>query len=87
MALGAQRMDVLTLIVTNGMRLALLGCALGIVTSLALTHWMKSLLFAISPSDPVTFAAVAALLVAVALAACYVPARRAMEADVVGLLR
>jgi predicted permease len=87
MALGAQRMDVLTLIVTNGMRLALLGCAIGIVASLALTHWMKSLLFEVSPSDPVTFASVAALLGCVALAACYVPARRAMEADVVGLLR
>jgi putative ABC transport system permease protein len=87
MALGAQRTDVLTLVLSNGMGLALLGCVLGIVSSLALTHWMKSLLFATSPSDPVTFAAVAALLVAVALAACYVPARRAMKADVVGLLR
>ena len=87
MALGAQRTDVLTLVLRNGMGLALLGCALGIISSLALTHWMKSLLFATSPSDPVTFAAVAALLVAVALAACYVPARRAMRADVVGLLR
>jgi putative ABC transport system permease protein len=78
---------VLTLVLSNGMGLALLGSALGIISSLALTHWMKSLLFATSPSDPVTFAAVAALLVAVALAACYVPARRAMKADVVGLLR
>ena len=87
MALGAQRTDVLTLILSNGMRLALVGCALGITTSLALTHWMKSLLFATSPSDPLTLTAVAALLVAVALAACYLPARRAMKADVVSLLR
>lgn len=87
MALGAQRTDVLTLVLSNGMGLALLGCALGILSSLALTHWMKSLLFATSSSDPVTFAAVAALLVAVALAACYVPARRAIKADVIGLLR
>ena len=87
MALGAQRRDVLTLILSNGMRLALLGCAVGIVTSLALTHWMKSLLFGVSPSDPLTFAMVIVLLGCVALAACYVPARRAMRADVVGLLR
>ena len=87
MALGAQGTDILVLVLSNGMGLVLVGCALGVVTSLALTHWMKSLLFGTSPSDPVTFASVAAPLVAVALAACYVPARRAMKADVVGLLR
>ena len=58
-----------------------------LTAALALTRWMRSLLFEVSPSDPVTFVSVAALLGAVALAACYVPARRAMKADVVGLLR
>ena len=87
MALGAQRMDVLTLILSNGMRLALFGGVIGIAASLGLTRWMRSLLFEVSPSDPVTFGSVAALLVAVALVACYVPARRAMKADVAGLLR
>jgi predicted permease len=87
MALGAQRVDMLALVVSNGLWLAFLGCAIGIAAALALTRWMRSLLFEVSPSDPVTFASVAALLGAVALAACYVPARRAMKADVVGLLR
>jgi predicted permease len=87
MALGAQRIDVLTLVLRYGMNLALLGCGLGVAASYALTRWMSSLLFEVSPTDMGTFAAVAALLASIALAACYVPARRAMKADVVGLLR
>jgi ABC-type lipoprotein release transport system permease subunit len=87
MALGAQRMDVLTLVLRHGMNLALLGCGLGIAAAYGLTRWMSSLLFEISPTDPVTFGSVVALLASVALAACFVPARRAMKADVVGLLR
>jgi putative ABC transport system permease protein len=87
MALGAQRIDVLALVLRYGMNLALLGCGLGIAASFVLTRWMSSLLFEVSPTDMVTFASVAALLASIALAACYVPARRAMKADVVGLLR
>ncbi len=75
MALGAQRRDVLTLILSNGMRLALGGCVIGIVASLGLARWLRSMLFEVSPSDPATFVSVVVLLSAVALAACYVPAR------------
>jgi putative ABC transport system permease protein len=87
MALGAQRSDVLALVLRYGMNLALLGCGLGIAASYVLTRWMSNLLFEVSPTDMVTFASVVALLVSIALAACLVPARRAMRADVVGLLR
>jgi putative ABC transport system permease protein len=69
------------------MWLALLGCSIGIAAALALTRWMRSLLFQVDPSDPSTFAFVAALLIVIALAACYVPARRALKADVAGLMR
>lgn len=87
MALGAQRSDILALILGNGMRLALFGCAIGITLSLVLTRWMRNMLFEVSPTDPGTFVTVSALLLLVALAACYVPARRAMKANVAGLLR
>ena len=60
---------------------------IGMVAARALTRWMENLLFAISPGDPATLVAVAALLAAVGLAACYMPARRAIKADVAGMLR
>jgi putative ABC transport system permease protein len=81
MAIGAQRGDVLRLVVGEGARLALIGVAIGIAASFGLTHLLESLLFGISATDPVTFAAVAVLLAAVALLASYVPARRAMRLD------
>jgi predicted permease len=87
MALGARRIDVLALVVRYGMNLALVGCGLGIAASYLLTRWMSALLFEVSPTDPVTFGAVVVVLASVAFAACCVPARRAMKADVVGLLR
>ncbi len=81
MALGAQRSDVLRLVVGEGARLAGLGVAIGIAASLVITRFLSSLLFGVSATDPVTFAAVAAVLGCVALLASYVPARRAMRLD------
>jgi predicted permease len=87
MALGAQRSDVLRLMLGEGMRMALVGVAIGIVVALGLTHIMVKMLFGVSATDPVTFASVAIVLSAVALAACYIPARRAMSVDPIVALR
>ena len=87
LALGAHPRDVLRLVVRQGMKLALTGLAIGVVASLALTRLMASLLFEVSATDPATFAAVAILLALVALAACYIPARRAMRTDPMIALR
>lgn len=81
LALGASRGDILRLVLGRGMTLALGGVALGCLGALALTRLMSSLLFGISPSDPATFALGALLLTALALLACYLPARRALEVD------
>jgi putative ABC transport system permease protein len=86
-ALGAQRTDVLRLILGEGARLALMGVAIGLVASLAVTRLMSSLLFDIQATDPLTFVAVAAFLSLVALFASYVPARRAMKVDPMVALR
>jgi predicted permease len=80
-ALGAERVDVLWLIIAQAAKLALTGELAGIVLALGLTRLMASLLFGISAADPPTFAAVAILLSTVALAACYIPARRAIRVD------
>ncbi|HKD17999.1 MAG TPA: FtsX-like permease family protein, partial [Thermoanaerobaculia bacterium] len=81
MALGAERSDVLRLVVGEGARLAAVGVVLGLAGALAVTRLVSSLLFGVSASDPLTFGAVAALLVVVALLASYAPARRAMDLD------
>jgi predicted lysophospholipase L1 biosynthesis ABC-type transport system permease subunit len=81
MALGAQRRAFLRLVVGEGARLAMLGVGIGIAASFVIMRLLSSLLFGVSATDPITFAAVAALLSLVALLASYVPARRAMRLD------
>jgi putative ABC transport system permease protein len=87
MSLGAQPSQVLRLVMGQGAKLALAGIVIGGAAAVALTRLMRSLLFEVSPADPLTFAGIAALLVAVALAACYIPARRAMRVDPMTALR
>jgi putative ABC transport system permease protein len=87
MALGAQQADVLQLVLRQGSRLIFIGVGTGIATALALARLMSSLLFGVSAYDPFTFAGVAILLTAVAVAACYIPARRAARVDPMVTLR
>jgi putative ABC transport system permease protein len=87
MALGAQAGDVLRLVLANGLGLTVGGVAIGAAGALALTRLMRGIVFGVSPSDPLTFAGVAVMLVAVALLACYVPARRAAAVDPMHSLR
>jgi len=87
MALGAEPGDVLRLVVGQGMALAAIGLVTGVAAALGLTRWMSRLLFGVRPTDPLTFLAVAAVLAAVALAACYLPARRATQVNPVEALR
>jgi putative ABC transport system permease protein len=87
MALGAQRADVLRMVLSHGMKLAAVGAAIGLAGSLAVTRVMHTLLYETSPTDPLTFAAVIALLAAVALLACVVPALRATRVDPLIALR
>jgi putative ABC transport system permease protein len=87
MALGAQKSDVLKMVVKQGMTVAVTGVAAGLIASAGLTRLLKTLLFGVSATDPLTFAAITLLLVFVALAACYVPARRAARVDPIIALR
>jgi putative ABC transport system permease protein len=87
MALGAQRGDVLRMVLEQGAKIAVVGVGIGLVASIALARLMKSLLFSVSANDPVTFASMSILLVWVAMLACYIPARRAMRVDPMVALR
>ena len=87
MALGAQQQDVLRLVLGQGSRLTAIGVAIGMAAALALTQLMRKLLFGVSATDPLTFVGVALLLAFVAMAACYIPARRASRVDPMVALR
>jgi predicted permease len=87
MALGAQTSDVFRLVIGQGARMALAGVAIGACAAVGLTRLMANQLFGVSPHDPLTFAGVAVLLIVVAVAACYIPARRAMRVDPIIALR
>jgi len=87
MALGAQNIDVVWLIVRQSLNLTLLGIAIGLASAYGLTRLMTNLLFNVSATDPLTFAGVASLLMIVALLACYLPARRATKVDPMIALR
>jgi putative ABC transport system permease protein len=87
MALGAQRRDVLRLILGEGAKLAMLGLGLGVGLALLLTRLIASMLYDVSATDPLTFGAVVIVLLGVAVTACYIPARRAMRVDPMVALR
>jgi putative ABC transport system permease protein len=87
MALGAQTRDILKLVVGHGMLFVILGIAIGLSASLALTRLMSSLLYHLSPTDPLTFTGISTLLTLISLLACYIPARRATKVDPMVALR
>jgi len=87
MALGAQKRDVLNLVVKGGMGLTVMGVGVGVAGALALTRFLSSLLYGVKPTDPLTFAVVSLILTGVAMFACYVPAQRATNADPILALR
>jgi putative ABC transport system permease protein len=87
MALGAQKRDVLRLVVGKGMVLAVIGTVIGLAASLALTRLMRSLLFEVTPTDWLTFVTASMVLLIVSLLACYIPARRATKVDPLVALR
>jgi putative ABC transport system permease protein len=87
LALGAERGKILAMVLRQGLGLAMAGAALGLVGSVIVSHLMAGLLYGVMPTDPLTFVGVTLLLTGVALAACYIPARRAMRVDPMIALR
>jgi ABC-type antimicrobial peptide transport system permease subunit len=87
MALGAERSSILRVVLADGLRLSLMGIAIGLATALGLTGLIESQLYGVTPTDPTTFIAVAAVLLAVALIASYLTARRTTNVDPMQALR
>ena len=87
LALGAQKSEVMKLVLGEGAAVVVVGLLIGLSASLALTHWMKSLLFGVSATDPLTYLAMAAVTITIALLACWLPARRATRIDPIRTLR
>ncbi|MGA8706273.1 MAG: FtsX-like permease family protein, partial [Steroidobacteraceae bacterium] len=87
MALGAQRGDILKIVLGEGARMVVFGVAAGLIGSAMLTRFLQTMLFEIKPTDPITFGVLTALLVAVALLACLIPAQRATRVDPLMALR
>ena len=87
LALGAQKSAVMKLVLGEGAVVVVAGLLIGVSASLALTHWMKSLLFSVSATDPLTYFAMSALVISIALLACWIPARRATKIDPIRTLR
>ena len=87
MALGAHKRDILTLVLRQGLKLTMTGVTIGLVSALALTRVIQNLLYGVTPTDPLTFAAVSLVLLAVALLACLLPARRAAKVAPMEALR
>jgi ABC-type antimicrobial peptide transport system permease subunit len=87
MAIGAQQTDVLRMILGGGMKLSMIGLAIGLAAALMLAQLVTTMLFGVEPFDPASYVATAAVLLAVSLLACYVPARRATEVDPIVAMR
>jgi putative ABC transport system permease protein len=87
LALGAQKRNILSAVLRQGLQLAITGAVVGIVGAMIVARLMAGLLYGVRPTDPLTFGAVALLLIAVALFACYLPARRALRVDPMVALR
>jgi len=87
LALGAQKSSIMRMVLHQGLRLAIIGAALGLICALIVSHLMAGLLYGVRPTDPLTFTAVALLFIGIALLACYIPARRATKVDPIIALR
>jgi putative ABC transport system permease protein len=87
LALGAQKSSIMRMVLHQGLRLAIIGAALGLICALIVSHLMAGLLYSVRPTDPLTFTAVAMLFIGIALLACYIPARRATKVDPIIALR
>ena len=87
LALGAQRKDIFSLVLSHGMKMALLGVVLGVIAAFGLTRLLANLLYGVSATDPITYIIIASVVTAVSVLACFLPARRATKVDPLVALR